>query len=56
MRFWIGMDILERHPLLHKRSLNSAQIVKEYYQNIFMILILSHLNQFKARKISGLNI
>ena len=56
MKFWIGTGILERRLLLHKQSLNSVQIVKEYYLIIFMILTLSHLNQFKARKISGLNI
>lgn len=56
MKYWIGMGILERPLLLRKQSSNSARIVKEFCLSIFMILILSLLNQYKARKISGLSI
>ena len=56
MKFWTAMDTFEKRQLSLKLNSNNAQTVNNSYLIFSMIVIMSHLNVFKLKKISGLSI
>lgn len=56
MKFWTAMGTSEKRQLSLKQNSNNAQTVNNSFLIFSMIVIMSLLNVFKLKKISGLSI